>query len=423
MSFDVLQTINLAYNLQTGKASIPNRCDLRKCLKNLKILKDTTQGHASPSIVISGELVYLDLERKSTLGEPRVERSPSEQVPKENKSSLGLPRVESKRGVHNTKPVVLKMSFKTNPQLDNSFALEGRYYDCIVRQLLHNHYTPNLVGVVDVYECDQMTTKRYTAALAKLGKIISRIEYSDPLTQWLTPVDVSQALFVLLEKVNDPIDLVDWVQLPSITKREYLQVMFMVMYNLVVFDLIKFRHNDLHGGNIIIQTLSKPKTLLYFLTETTYYQITTRFIPKIFDYDNAYLDGSVKNIVLDEQSCIYYAECNRYNPKNDLFRVLESLWRVKRPSLPISSQFPLACTDGSDTLFRMPKNIMGTLCKSNPEILEVYEEVKRNSKIDWYNEPSPPLIKCDGDWIPSDQILKSPTQVLGLKWFREFRRE
>ena len=142
-----------------------------------------------------------------------------------------------------------------------------------------------------------------------------------------------------------------------------------MLYTLTLFNLIGFRHNDLHASNTLIQELDWPQTLLYFITDTTYYKIVTRYIPKIFDYDRKLRRGNQKYHIGRHEYCIHYAECGRENPKADLFKFLTSLWRVPQVEHEFIKNFVLWCTDGTDTLFRMQTTAVGSLCKTSLDMI------------------------------------------------------
>ena len=97
---------------------------------------------------------------------------------------------------------------------------------------------------------------------------------------------------------------------------------------LSVFALHHVMSNDLHFGNVFIQTLNKPQTIEYtFPRKCT---IKSKYFLTIYDFDRSYVEGGTKNTSLEpnpyfESLCKQYGECNKYFPKTDWYSVLTSL--------------------------------------------------------------------------------------------------
>jgi hypothetical protein len=82
----------------------------------------------------------------------------------------------------------------------------------------------------------------------------------------------------------------DWVDDGNeITNEEWKILTFQVVYTLAVIQKkYKLMHNDMHYGNILIDTsIKKGGYFVYTINSKTYYIKNTGFIPKLFDFEFA----------------------------------------------------------------------------------------------------------------------------------------
>ena len=103
-----------------------------------------------------------------------------------------------------------------------------------------------------------------------------------------------------------------------LNKAEELQVLFQLIYALHVMETLRLSHNDLHTGNILIQTLAQPVTLTYRIYGTVY-QVTTRFIAYVYDWDFAVCDELGQNLKVTQQWCREQCVAMEFRSKYDLF--------------------------------------------------------------------------------------------------------
>ena len=81
----------------------------------------------------------------------------------------------------------------------------------------------------------------------------------------------------------------------------------------------KIAHNDLHHGNILVETLSKPILLSYKMGDFIF-EFETNYILYIFDWDRSYCKEVGDNNL--NCYCENYNTCNQFNKYNDMFNVL-----------------------------------------------------------------------------------------------------
>lgn len=143
----------------------------------------------------------------------------------------------------------------------------------------------------------------------------------------------------------------DWIEEGNeITDEEWKILVFQIVYTLAIMQKkYKLMHNDMHYGNILIDTsIKKGGYFVYNINSKTYYMKNNGFIPKLFDfefamsysdkipdfYPNKFIIGKcdydrtthvTKNVQVDsDNSTEFNVPCN-YNEVYDLHYFLTSL--------------------------------------------------------------------------------------------------
>jgi hypothetical protein len=107
-------------------------------------------------------------------------------------------------------------------------------------------------------------------------------------------------------------------------------VLFQVAYTLTAFGRLGLMHNDLHDGNIFIETLQVPRTTYYRVGQEVFKR-TSRFVAYIFDFDQASKHPfpasavELSNSLLETDLCGRYGVCNKFTPNKDWFKFLYHL--------------------------------------------------------------------------------------------------
>lgn len=99
------------------------------------------------------------------------------------------------------------------------------------------------------------------------------------------------------------------------------KVMYQIFFALRVMAKMGITHNDLHANNIIIGRYKKPINLSYLEDNGRYVNISTHYVPYIFDWDFGYCKYLGNNYDLYEH-CIMYDLCNIFNDYKDVYILL-----------------------------------------------------------------------------------------------------
>jgi hypothetical protein len=95
-------------------------------------------------------------------------------------------------------------------------------------------------------------------------------------------------------------------------------VMFQIVYAIAVMQKYRLIHNDLHAANILVVTYKNKKSR-FFEYRGKIYNVVTKYIPLLFDWDRAYCEFLGQNRILDGDPCLNWGTCNRFTPKFDLY--------------------------------------------------------------------------------------------------------
>lgn len=126
-------------------------------------------------------------------------------------------------------------------------------------------------------------------------------------------------IYSIVERINPGITLKDHLNDGLVTE-DFIKLYLQIILSLYTARDIRYVHNDLHTGNIVMRDLSKTTLVPYkFGTKTIY--IKTNQIPTIIDYGLSYfeLGGEKFGIYGLEGNGVYW---DRYHPVMDAFKLL-----------------------------------------------------------------------------------------------------
>ena len=106
----------------------------------------------------------------------------------------------------------------------------------------------------------------------------------------------------------------------NIFRLKILQIFFLICSALYAFSLSGCVHNDLHNGNIYIETLQRPEQSI-FCINNKYYSITSLYKVYIYDFDNSYAKQLSDNKKLDDYMC-GALQCNEWYDNLDIVKIL-----------------------------------------------------------------------------------------------------
>lgn len=107
------------------------------------------------------------------------------------------------------------------------------------------------------------------------------------------------------------------------------KIIFQILYGLRELNLAGIRHNDCHSGNVLLELVRDGILAFYFLDKDTCVVLKTKYIAKIFDYDQATFTRPSEHDMNDSRTasmCKEYCACPAENPKYDFIPLLSSIY-------------------------------------------------------------------------------------------------
>lgn len=278
--------------------------------------------------------------------------------------------------------ISLKIGFEqVRPEIDNSFLVEEYIYR-FTNKLVEYDFTPHVIVMYASYICKNFLENTINALpLAHQRDFLKDIVAEmNNINDSKKIYDMKNAKILMLERSQGSI-----LRNSLNIKHEKIQkkIIFQLLYTLHIFNQFDLRHNDIHAGNVFIETLTKPAKMCYVIGKDKYY-LNTLFFVKIYDFDLSTIVGRTQNTRID-QFCKKYGACNVKNPKYDAYYILSEL----------------ELHDFAPEFIRKHINI---------DVLS--EKNSMNGRL---------LGTNGGNYCPDDKLMSSVEQMLKDPWFDEFK--
>lgn len=219
--------------------------------------------------------------------------------------------------------------------------VERRILTYITNPMVEKNETPHLLVCYDAWSIPQMKALFEPKSKSNLIHLLQQNQ-KPQLAQQLQAVyqgefqaelanEISQGDILLMEHGQGK--TLHRMLNPSgqITTEEFQVVMFQILYTLCAFKQRRLTHYDLHFDNIFCDQLevSTERKCVYFISPREYVVTNNKkWFPKIFDFDNAYVEGLYKQDEIkqkDKRTCQEFGMCAQSNFDADLWEVMSIL--------------------------------------------------------------------------------------------------
>lgn len=277
--------------------------------------------------------------------------------------------MEFKRGGQDC---ILKMFYRSSP-LDSSPLVEAIFYNTVVVELLTQKMTPHLpksyfhIITTTQFKNDLVDWNRNNKAFEK--KLEEMVEYvvgdNDefhttyyPNSSYIEKKNLSEIHLLCIEKISggkSVLPLYSYLQSfreKKIDEKHFKSILFQILYTLYIFNRAGIRHNDLHGGNVLVKKLEQPVYHKYIVdvgNESVEFYLTLHYMVYVIDFDRVSVNnsellkkkyqsnrddplstGNLKNTILESiRLCYKYGTCNKKNEKADTFKLLYELCDIQ----------------------------------------------------------------------------------------------
>ena len=154
------------------------------------------------------------------------------------------------------------------------------------------------------------------------------------------------------------------------------QLLFLISTSLYALFLSKVTHNDLHEGNIYIETLRTEVYQIYYINDNQYV-IKTKYKIKIYDYDMSYAQRLGDNIFLNspDNRCVI-SQCNQVFEQMDIVKI--SCYIYKKVSTIIGRRDKFLNCISSEKSIKEKLNIFYSNPKAECKFSRDFEKEKSN---------------------------------------------
>jgi hypothetical protein len=143
--------------------------------------------------------------------------------------------------------------------------------------------------------------------------------------RWQTPMDVPSLWKIsYLVKEAIPIGTITlgkWLILNYNDKIRMWGIMFQAFSAIYALNCANAVHNDCHTGNLWVEKLDTPVSVMYVYNNKCYSFLMTETV-KMFDFDRSYSQSLGENPMLKKENCSEYMQCNVVSARNDIYRLV-----------------------------------------------------------------------------------------------------
>lgn len=277
---------------------------------------------------------------------------------------------------------------------------EAMVYEFILNNIIRDKLSPNFIPLIALGICDLNSTQDDIIDAVKNPNSKSDLQefFIDlpPMFQFKLKIIITGTN---RDKMRSLDDLFRKEKLPN---EEVASIIFQCLNALYLMEYFEIMHNDMHFGNILVQTLTTPICLTYKcgVNEVTF---KTNYIVKFYDWDRGYVTALGNNGILLQDWSIATGASNGFKINHDYYQFMCGLttslkcFDVLSGILPERYQYSQTWKYGrQDIEVKVPANweknikaIYGPLKQSNPELYNYIfpQEQNPNAEFVYYNIP------------------------------------
>lgn len=208
----------------------------------------------------------------------------------------------------------LSASSSNRNDAENMFQKRESYFCEKIFGLIQDRKTPHVSSTFMIIDCDAYT--------GNFGNIVVAPIIEGYFEDQLGGKPLAKYKIIMTEMMKNSKSMEKFIKTEQPAIKDLNQIMFQIFYTLKIFEKNKIVHNDLHLGNIMIETLDKPFKFFYVCDVGKTACIESKYFVRIFDFDRSYeIDGSRYRMSPD----IQYADHGNKNVKFDFFYVLKRI--------------------------------------------------------------------------------------------------
>jgi hypothetical protein len=176
-------------------------------------------------------------------------------------------------------------------------------YENIINQLFIYNFTPNIFLYLTSFECPNFynsldnsdSESNSTKIKEKINELNESFAYKDEYYPNKEQFNFFGTANLLLMERGKGETLKSWLNNNPINNKNnfdnFRKLILQSLFTHEVFNMIGLKHNDNHLDNYYVENLNEKMHLVYFYKENEWFQFSTEFLIKIFDFDQSSLTG------------------------------------------------------------------------------------------------------------------------------------
>lgn len=284
-------------------------------------------------------------------------------------------------------------------------------YSFITNNIIKKDISPNFIPLIAAKSC--LMGQMLPLLNPQITKGVPKEKY-DLFRELVNIIPDLKLNFIITGTTTDSTKikpLIDKMDYFDANPDEFKPVLFQAVYSLAVMGMFGIVHNDLHFGNVLIQTLPSKISMQFKIRTHTGIEETVRlytdYVIKFFDWDRGYVKELGDNLFLSESVSIH--QINNTRTKQDFAQFLcglaryPNIWKMAIDMFGKKKEIP---NDPSFYEFGSKRNYQSVT-------IDDKDERKNISK--YFNEYKPKSYLDDGDnmeWVEVDSVLVKTTPTL-----------
>lgn len=161
---------------------------------------------------------------------------------------------------------------------------EVHIFKYITEQIIMKNLSPNFIPMIAFAQCD------IHDIILKLSQV--KTQNSENLIQNLKNVlsvfpNIKLNIMITGTQTGKITTMGNFIKQIDLEEPDIAAILLQCLHALYVMEQFQINHNDMHLGNILVQTLDEPQCLSFQIGNNAF-SFVTKYVPKFFDWDRGF---------------------------------------------------------------------------------------------------------------------------------------
>ena len=188
---------------------------------------------------------------------------------------------------------------------NTTLSYEIYLYENVINQLFINNFTPNIFIYITSFQCPNFYNlldnsdpeSNSTKIKERIDELSNSFIYKDNYYPNEDQFNFFGNANILLMERGKGKTLKSWLYNNPINNKKnfdnFKKLILQSLFTHEVFNMIGLKHNDNHLDNYYVEYLDESMDIVYFYQENKWFQFSTEFLIKIFDFDQSSFTGKL----------------------------------------------------------------------------------------------------------------------------------